>query len=83
MELDPKLDNRFTWRWLLPIVRGDQVLLLGFAEHELAFWKQALMDAAVTEDSAKATLWLGNDLPSGRSGNLDFWIFRTTNGVMS
>jgi hypothetical protein len=57
---DSQLDYRFGWRWLLPIVRGEQILLLGFSAEDAAFWKRILLTASVTDDASKGTLWLVN-----------------------
>ncbi len=60
MAPDSQLDYRFGWRWLLPIVRGEQILLLGFSAEDAAFWKRILVTASVTDDASKGTLWLVN-----------------------
>lgn len=59
---DHELDYRFGWRWLLPIKTGDLVLLLGFDELELAFWKRTLVGVEVTEIQSEATVWVVKDL---------------------
>ena len=56
------LDYLFGWRYLLPAIRGDQFLLLGFSADELLFWKHVLKDATVTDDASDATVWLINQL---------------------
>ncbi len=68
---DFHLDYHFGWRWLLPIVPGDRVLLLGFADHERTFWKKVLVDVNITESSSKASVWLINELPPGCVAGLD------------
>jgi len=56
------LDYQFGWRWLLPIMSGDNVLLLGFTKFEKAFWGQVFENVFITEDATKATILLVNDL---------------------
>jgi hypothetical protein len=63
LTLSPDLDNRFGWRWLLPLHDNDQLALIGFTDHEVAFWKQALSVTPVTADAAAATVWVVQDNP--------------------
>lgn len=62
MDSDPELDYRFGWRWLLPVTAGDKVLLLGFSDGELTFWRRILADASITADPGAATVLLLKDL---------------------
>lgn len=71
------LDYLFGWRYLLPVVRGDQFLLLGFSADELAFWKLVLIDATVTDDASKATVWLINQLSPACIAGLEITHLRS------
>ncbi|KGO34995.1 hypothetical protein JT06_05275 [Desulfobulbus sp. Tol-SR] len=62
MDPDPELDYRFGWRWLLPVTAGDKVLLLGFSDGELIFWRRILAEASITTDPGAATVLLLKDL---------------------
>lgn len=63
MEIDPQLDYRYGWRWLLPLRNHDQVALIGFSDGEMAFWQHALAGTVITEDAATATVWVVQDPP--------------------
>ncbi len=77
MALDLELDRRFAWRWLLTVVRGDCVLLLGFDAHEAAFLTRALVHADVTEDARAANVLLVNGLRPECAAGLDFLQLRS------
>ena len=68
---DSHLDYRFGWRWLLPLLPDDKVLLLGFSNAELAFWYQVLPVGATTENSDEASVWLVNKISPSRAANLN------------
>ena len=71
------LDYLFGWRYLLPAVRGDQFLLLGFSADELAFWKQVLVGATVTDDASNATVLLINRLSPDCTAGLELTQLRS------
>jgi len=65
--VDPVLDYRYAWRWLLPITDGQIVALIGFSDEERAFWRQSLPEAIISDDPATAPVWLVQDtLPRHR-----------------
>lgn len=63
MTLINDLDYRYAWRWLLPLRNRNWIALIGFSEPERAFWRLALPGSVITEDWAKATVWLIQDQP--------------------
>ena len=71
------LDYRFAWRWLLPILRGDQMLLLGYSEEETEFWRHAFADVELTDDASKASICLVNGLSAAIVANVNFKQLRT------
>ena len=74
----PMLDYRYGWRWLLPLRDDDLLALIGFSDHEIAFWKQALLvGISVTEDATVATVWLVQDPPMRGIPDQDFTRLHT------
>ena len=82
----PELDYRFAWRWLLPLMDGDKVLLQGFSEEEQIFWKGVLRlgNESLTADAAQATVWVVSDAsPSSTSPVTNFPQIRSLSVVGS